>query len=228
MHTIGLLGGTSWPSTIEYYRLLNQLVQDRLGGHHSANLILWSIDFHAIKSRYHHAWDEIPGLLRVELERLCRLGPDCVLVCNNTLHKALDLLDATFTPPVPVFHMVQLTAAYAAQRGLRRVLLLGTQFTMEDGYYHRHLERYGIEAVVPGPSERVRVQEIQSELSRGVVRDAHRSYLAELIAGHAGVDGVVLGRTELPLVVEASEHTIPLLNPVELQCRAAVEFALAD
>jgi aspartate racemase len=133
MRSIGLLGGTSWPSTIAYYRLLNGMIQQRLGGFHSAELILLSLDFHDIKSRFHHAWAEIPGLLLIQLERLFRLGPDCMLICNNTLHKALDLLGEATRPPVRIFHLIELTAAHAFERGLRRALLLGTRFTMEDG-----------------------------------------------------------------------------------------------
>src|SRR5262245_29624707 len=197
MRTIGLLGGTSWPSTVEYYRILNRLVQERLGGHHSAELILLSIDFHALKSLFHDGWDEIPRLLRRELDRLARLGPDCILICNNTMHKALDLLHDL--PPIPIFHIVELTAAHAAQRGLRRLLLLGTKFTMEDGYFHRYLEKYGLEVVVPGPPDRDAVQAAQSELARGTVRDSHREYLRGLIRSFPDVDGVILGCTELPL-----------------------------
>jgi aspartate racemase len=225
MRTIGLLGGTSWPSTVEYYRILNRLVQERLGGYHSAELILLSIDFHALKSLFHDGWDEIPRLLRRELDRLARLGPDCILICNNTMHKALDLLQDL--PPIPIFHIVDLTAAHAAERGLRRLLLLGTKFTMEDGYFHRYLEKYGLEVVVPTPSDRDAVQAAQSELVRGTVRDSHRDYLRGLIRSFPDVDGVILGCTELPLAVDPAEHTIAVLDPMTIQCRRAVDFALA-
>src|SRR3546814_874556 len=148
MKTIGLLGGTSWPSTIEYYRLLNEMAQARLGGHHCARLILYNIDYHAIKSRYQGGWDEIPKLLRSELERLCRLKPDCLLICNNTLHKALDHIAETWSPDIPVFHIVDAVGRAARRHGMERVLLLGTRFTMEDGYYAERLQGLDRKSVV--------------------------------------------------------------------------------
>jgi aspartate racemase len=134
MKTIGLLGGTSWPSTIEYYRILNELAQSRLGGFHSANILLRSIDYHEIKSRYHEGWNEIPSLLRKEIEALARLGPDCLVICNNTLHKAFDVIEADLRLTAPVFHIVAVTGKFARSRHFKRLLLLGTKFTMEDGF----------------------------------------------------------------------------------------------
>ncbi len=228
MRSIGLLGGTSWPSTVLYYRLLNSLIQQKLGEHHSAELILLSIDNHDFKSRYHHAWAEIPGLLQTHLERLFRLGPDCVLICNNTLHRALDLLGDTLRPPVPIFHLIELTAAHAADRKLRRVLLLGTRFTMEDGYYHRHLGRYGLQVEVPSEADRYRIQQAQVEMSQGRLLPVHRQVLADVIRKHRHADGVILGCTELPLAVDPNEHEQLIIDPVTVHCHRAVEFALGE
>lgn len=228
MKLIGLLGGTSWPSTIEYYRILNELAQARLGGFHSANLLLRSIDFHPIKSRYHAGWDEIPTLLGREIEALARLGPACLVICNNTLHKAYDQIAPQPGLEIPVMHSVEVTAREAAARGLRRLLLLGTQFTMEDGFYQRGLERHGLAVSTPDAADRAALQVIQSQLAQGVMRPAFRAFFAALIARYSGVDAVVLACTEIPLVVEQKDYAVAILNPTELQCRAAFEFAVAD
>ena len=110
LKTIGLLGGTSWPSTIEYYRTLNEFAQETLGGFHSANLLLRSIDYHDIKSRYYDRWSEIPSLLEQEIKAFVGLRPDCLVICNNTLHKAFDVIEGGLALPIPVFHIVKATA----------------------------------------------------------------------------------------------------------------------
>ncbi len=227
MKTIGLLGGTSWPSTIEYYRILNQLAQDRLGGFHSASLLLRSIDYHEIKSRYYDRWAEIPALLEREITALARLGPDCLVICNNTLHKAFDGIAAKLALPIPVFHVVEATGRAAQAGNLRRLLLLGTKFTMEDGFYHRGLEAFGLHVETPGEEDRIEIQRIQSRLARGEMTGEFRSVLAALIEKHAdAVDAVVLACTELPLAVRQEDCRIPVLDPTELQCREAFEFAI--
>lgn len=227
MKLIGLLGGTSWPSTIEYYRILNELAQSRLGGFHSANLLLRSIDYHAIKSRYHAGWVEIPALLGQELEALAQLGPACLVICNNTLHKAYDQIAAQLQLPIPVIHVVEVTARAALASKYRRLLLLGTQFTMEDGFYQRGLEAHGLAVSTPDAADRAAIQVIQSQLARGEMQPEFRGFFSALIARYPQVDAVVLACTELPLVVTQEDYRVPILNPTELQCRAAFEFAVA-
>ena len=229
MKTIGLLGGTSWPSTIEYYRILNELAQARLGGHHSARLLLKSIDYHEIKSRYYARWDEIPALLREEIESFTRLapdGPECLVICNNTLHKAYDSFAAALDLRMPVFHVVDETGRHARAQGWRRLLLLGTQYTMEDGFYHRGLEKFGLAVSTPGSADRGDIQAIQSQLAKGVMRPEFRDYFRSLVARYPENDAVVLGCTELPLAMAQADYGVPLLNPTQLQCQAAFEYAL--
>ena len=229
MKTIGLLGGTSWPSTIEYYRILNELAQARLGGYHSASLLLRSIDYHAIKSRYHAGWDEIPTLLRAEIESFTRLapaGPECLVICNNTLHKAYDSFAAELELGMPVFHVVAATGAHARARGWRRVLLLGTQFTMEDGFYQRGLESFGLRVSTPVAADRAAIQTVQSQLARGVMQPEFRAFFSALVARYTDVDAAILACTELPLAMAQADHALPLINPTELQCRAAFEYAV--
>ncbi len=226
MKTIGLLGGTSWPSTIEYYRILNELAQESLGGFHSASLLLRSIDYHDIKSRYYDRWSEIPALLEQEVKALVGLRPDCLVICNNTLHKAFDVIEARLALSIPVFHIVKATGRAARSMNMQRLLLLGTQFTMEDGFYHRGLEQFGLRVETPADEDRVGIQRIQSQLARGVMMQEFRSVLAALVEKYAGVvDGVVLACTELPLAIEQKDCGIPILTPPELQCREAFEFA---
>jgi len=202
------------------------MAQDRLGGFHSASLLLRSIDYHDIKSRYYDRWAEIPALLEREISAFVRLRPDCLVICNNTLHKAFDVIAAGLALPIPVFHIVKATGNAAKSMNLRRLLLLGTQFTMEDGYYHRGLEQFGLQVETPVDEDRVKIQQIQSQLARGIMKEEFRSFLAALIEKHAGlVDAVVLACTELPLAVSQKDCGIPVLNPTELQCREAFEFA---
>jgi aspartate racemase len=226
LKTIGLLGGTSWPSTIEYYRLLNELAQEKLGGFHSASLLLRSIDYHEIKSRYHDRWAEIPALLQREIRAFAALRPDCLLICNNTLHKAFDAIAAKLALAIPVFHIVEATGRAARAMDCRRLLLLGTKFTMEDGFYHRGLERFGLRVETPDERDRLRIQEIQTQLARGVMEEAYRHDLAAIVERHAqSVDAMVLACTELPLALRQADCSMPLLNPGELQCREAFDYA---
>lgn len=226
MKQIGLLGGTSWPSTIDYYRILNELAQAQLGGHHSANLLLKSIDYHEIKSRYYERWDEIPALLGAELRDLAALGPACIVLCNNTLHKAYDAIASQLALPMPVIHVVEATARAALARGAKRVLLLGTKFTMEDGFYHRGLERHGLSVTTPVEADRVEIQRIQSRLARGEMQPGFRAFLAALVGRHEA-DAVVLACTELPLALSQADVAMPVVNPTEAQCREAFAFATA-
>jgi aspartate racemase len=227
LKTIGLLGGTSWPSTIEYYRILNEFAQNKLGGFHSASILMRSIDYHEIKSRYYAGWAEIPALLKQEINALAGLDPDCLVICNNTLHKAFDTIEAELKLTIPVFHIVKATGRAASSMNLRRLLLLGTQFTMEDGFFHRGLEQFGLQVETPDTEDRLRIQQIQSQLARGIMKEEFRSFLAMLIEKHAAsVDAVVLACTELPLAVSQRDCSIPIINPTEAQCREAFEFAV--
>ena len=228
MKTIGLLGGTSWPSTIEYYRILNELAQKKLGGFHSAKILLYSIDYHEIKSRYHSGWNEIPHLLRTELKKLIRLGPDCILIGNNTLHKAFDLIQTELTLSIPVFHIVDVTGQYAQMKKLENVLLLGTKYTMEDGFFQRKLEKYGLRVKIPDPDDRAEIQRIQSELAKGTINKSFHKAFRKIISKYPHLNAVVLACTEIPLVVKQNDFDIEIVNPTELQCRRAFEFAVTD
>ena len=229
MKMIGLLGGTSWSSTIEYYRILNHLAQEELGGFHSANLLLRSIDYHDIKSRYHEGWDEIPLLLQKEIEALIQLAPECLLICNNTLHKAFDRIEPDLQLSIPVFHIIDAVGRFAQRENLQHLLLLGTKFTMEDGFYQRRLEeRFGLKVEIPTLQERIEIQAIQTQLARGILEQEFRSYFVNLLRSYSALDAIVLACTELPLAIHQSDVDVVLLNPIEQQCREAFEFAIRD
>lgn len=227
MKLIGILGGTSWPSTTLPYRLINQAVQDRLGGYHSARIVLYSLDYHAIKSRYWDRWPEIPALLRPEIERLLSFAPDCWMLANNTLHKAYDTIRPQLAP-VPFFHAVTLTRDHLVRRGIGSVLLLGTRFTMEDDYFAGPLAAAGIAVTVPDAGERDRIQSIQSRLSRGETDPGFRRDFADILDRYerSGCAAVVTACTEIPLVVDQGSTGMIVVDPLVLQCAACTDFAL--
>jgi aspartate racemase len=208
--------------------MLNEDVQRRLGGHHSARILLYSIDYDAIKSRYSGGWDQIPLLLKQEAEALLDCRPDCWMLANNTLHKAYDMVAAALDSRIPFFHAVRLVRDHLVERGARRVLILGTKFTMEDGFYAAPLEAAGIRVEIPDLSDRARVQEIQSRLARGEDDESFAPAFAELLARHAaaGCEAVVTACTELPLVITQELTPMAVVDPLVLQCRACVDFAL--
>lgn len=231
MKTIGLLGGTGWSSTIGYYALLNELVGQRLGGYHSAKIILKSIDYHDIMSSYGKDQKKIADILHEELIGLMGLNPDCIIICCNSLHKYYDLIKSHLYPEenIPVFHAVELVAQHAQQMQYEKVLLLATKSTMEDGFFAKILEKHGINVVIPTLAERDCMQKILSEeLIHNTVTQVSRDYFASLIAAYPDCQAVVLGCTEYPLLVDQSNAVLPIINPVNLQCEVAVEFALQD
>lgn len=229
MRLIGILGGTSWPSTILAYRLLNAGVQRRLGGFHSARILLYSIDHQAIRSRHGARFGEVPALLKTEAEALLSRRPDGWMIANNTLHKAYDLIAGELGTDIPFFHAVHLTRDHLVARGLGRVLLTGTRFTMEDGFFAAGLAAAGIDVVVPGEADRAAIQAIQTRLAAGETDPAFAPVLSDLLAGAAadGCQAVVTACTELPLALHAGLTTMAVVDPLALQCAAAVEFALA-
>lgn len=232
MKMIGLLGGMSWPSTIDYYRILNELAHTRQGDHHSANLLLRSIDYHEIKSAYYGRWDRVPGLLETEVREFASLGAACLVLCNNTLHEALDQILPGLNLPLPVVHIARETGAEAQRRGIRRVLLLGTLHTMEHHYYRGVLESFGLEVQIPDAQERTRIQAIQNELARGNVIQHDKAWFIGMLSRYSQLDAAVLACTELPLLfpgdARETDPGLPLLNPTRIQCEAAMRFALSD
>jgi len=225
MKLIGLIGGTSWPSTFSYYEQLNRAAQKALGGFHSARILLYSIDYHPIKNLYHHGWDQIPSLLAGEIRYFLDKKPDCLILCNNTLHRALDSIRNDLVITVPIFHAGLLAAEEAQRRGCKKVLLLGTSFTMEDGFFAKYFQDQGIEVVTPSAKDRQLIQEIQSELAQGNINPSFETKFVALLHHYPDVDAIVLACTELPLIINDGNSPKPLINTIECQCAAAAKFA---
>ncbi len=229
MKRIGLLGGMSWESTALYYRLLNEGVAARLGDLHSADLVLVSVDFAPVarlqaEGRWEQAGDELAARART----LQAAGADLVLLCTNTMHKVAARIEAALD--VPLLHIVDVTADAAAAAGLTRVGLLATRFTMEEPFYRDRMAAHGVDVVVPDEPERALVHRvIYEELCRGVFSDASRTEIESVIAGlvDRGAEGVVLGCTEIELLVRPESCPVPVLPTTALHAAAAVAAALA-
>jgi aspartate racemase len=230
MKTIGLIGGMSWESTLPYYRLVNETVKERLGGLHSARLVLYSVDFHDVE-RLQHAgdWDAAGALVAGAAAAVERAGADFLVLCTNTMHKVAGAIEAAVR--IPLLHIADPTAAAVRAAGLARVGLLGTRFTMEQPFYADRLrERHGIDVVVPGAADRELVHRvIYDELCRGVIEPASRAAYRRVIAGlvERGAEGVILGCTEIALLVDASDAAVPLFDTTALHARAAAAQAIS-
>ena len=230
MKVIGLIGGMSWESSAVYYRLVNEGVRARLGGLHNARSLLYTLDFFAIEAMQHAGrWDEAGAVLEDAALRLERGGAECVVLCTNTMHKLADRIEAAVA--VPLLHIVDATASALVARGFDRVGLLATAFTMEEEFYRGRLrERFGIEAVVPVEADRRLVHRvIYDELCQGVVRPESKAAYAAVMRDLAGrgAQAIVLGCTELMLLVGQADTALPLFDTTALHAAAAVDFALA-
>lgn len=230
MQVIGLIGGMSWESSTEYYRLLNRGVQERLGGHHSAELVLVNVDFEPIKHAQHAGdWAAATAPLIVAAGRLEQAGASFALLCTNTMHKAFDALQAA--TPLPFLHLADATGARIQAAGVRRVALLGTGFTMEQAFYRERLAaRFGLEVLVPDADDRALVHRvIYDELCRGDVRESSRTAYSDIIARlrDRGAEAVILGCTEITLLVRPQDSVLPIFDTTRIHCEVALDRALA-
>jgi len=230
MRTIGLLGGMSWDSSIEYYRLVNEEVRRRLGGHHAARVLLHSLDFAEVRElQQRQAWDEASDLLASEARRLEGAGADVLVLCTNLMHKVADRVESEAT--VPFLHIADAVGEHAAAAGLTRLGLLGTRPVMEETFYADRLARHGIGVVVPDEDDRALVDRVVfDELTQGRLEESSRQAFREVIAGlaAAGAEGVALACTEIGLLVGPDDSTLPLLDTARIHALRAVTFALAD
>ncbi|MFD7414529.1 aspartate/glutamate racemase family protein [Kitasatospora purpeofusca] len=228
MKTIGLLGGMSWESTATYYRLLNELTRDRLGGLHSAKCVLYSVDFAEVERLQAAGEWETAGRLLAEAARAVEAaGAELLLICTNTMHKVADqVADAV---SVPLLHLADATAAAVLAAGVTRVGLLGTAFTMEQDFYRDRLASHGLDVLVPDPGGRALVHRvIYEELCLGVVREESRAEYRRVIGGlvAAGAEGVILGCTEIELLVGPDDSPVPVFPTTRIHAEAAVTAAL--
>ncbi|MBB3342448.1 aspartate/glutamate racemase family protein [Luteimonas sp. RC10] len=232
MKTLGLLGGMSWESTIPYYRTINETIKQRLGGLHSARIVLFSVDFHEVE-RLQHAgqWDAAGALLAEAARRLQAAGAEGVVLCTNTMHKVAGHIESAVE--IPLLHIADPTAEAIKAQGLHRVGLLGTRFTMEQDFYRARLEdKHGLQVLTPAPDDREVVHRvIYDELCLGRVREASRAaYLAiidRLVA--EGAQAIILGCTEISLLVEPQDvPQVPLFDTTQLHAVHAATWALSS
>jgi aspartate racemase len=228
MRTIGLIGGLSWESTVIYYQIINQRVRERLGGSHSANSVIWSVDYTVVEDLiFAGRWDEVGEMLAAAGVQLEGMGAELLLICSNTFSRVNDEVERAAS--VPVLHIADAVGAEVSSRGMRKVGLLGTRFTMEEAFYRDRLAAHGFEVVVPGPEEREMVHGvIFDELVRGVLRPSSRDAYVRTIDGLAaqGAEAVILGCTEIELLISDKDTVIPLLPSARLHAEAAASFAL--
>jgi aspartate racemase len=230
MKTIGMLGGTSWVSTLEYYRLLNEEVNRRLGGLEAARCLLYSFNFADIMRLKEGDPEQhkVRVLVVQTARQLAEMGAECLLLCANTLHMFADDVEAAV--PLPLVHIAAATAAEIRTRGLGRVGLLGTRPTMEKDFYRRKLAAAGIETLIPDGPEREWVDgAIFQELVKGIFRPEVRARFLEIMGSlhRRGAEGIVLGCTEIPLLIRPGDTDLPLFDTLAIHARAAVDFALA-
>ncbi|MFF9078522.1 aspartate/glutamate racemase family protein [Streptomyces rubiginosohelvolus] len=229
MRTIGLIGGMSWESTAEYYRLINEYTRDRLGGLHSARCVLYSVDFAEIERlQAEGRWEEAGEVLADAARAVQSAGADMVLICTNTMHKVADTVAAAVS--IPLVHLADATADAVRAAGVRKVGLLGTAFTMEQDFYRGRLRDRGLDVRVPDAAGRALVHEvIYGELCLGEVRAASREAYREIIRGLVadGAEGVILGCTEIELLIGPEDSPVPVFPTARLHALAAVDAALS-
>ena len=228
LRLLGLIGGMSWESTAIYYRHLNELARERLGGLHSARLLLWSVDFAEIAHLQHEGdWAGAEVVLVEAARRLEAAGAEALVLCTNTMHKMADGLQAAVA--IPLLHIADATALALRAAGATRPILLATRFTMEQEFYKGRLrERHGLNAIVPGEAGRDLVHRvIYDELCRGIVRAESKAAYLDLIEGlrREGADSVILGCTEVTMLIGQADLDLPVFDTTRLHAEAAMSFA---
>jgi aspartate racemase len=229
MKLIGLIGGMSWQSTVDYYKLINEAVWQALGGQHSARLLLYSVDFDPIEKAQKEArWDDTASALSEAGSALQRAGADFLVLCTNTMHKVAAAVEKA--SGLPLLHIADATGMAIRQAGLRRIALLGTRFTMEDDFYRGRLQdRFDVDVLVPPEKQRLDVHRIiYDELCHGQVKEVSRSIYAEIVSDLAGrgAEGVILGCTEIPMLLRPQDVNVPVFDTTRLHAEAAVKEAL--
>ena len=231
MKVIGLIGGMSWNSTLEYYRIINESFARRLGGLHSARLVLYSLDFDEIQRAQHEdRWDDLVGILVDAGNAVKRAGADFLLICTNTMHKVAE--DVEGKVDLPLLHIADVIGDAVRERGMHRVGLLGTKFVMKESFYQGRLrERFAIEVVVPGENDMDTIHHIiYSELGEGTINSSSRRVCGEIIGNliDQGAEGIVLGCTELPLLIRPGDVNASIFDTTRLHAEAAVNLSLNE
>lgn len=229
MKTIGLIGGMSWESTVPYYRLINEYVKDALGGLHSAKIALYSVEFDEIeKCQSEDRWDDAAKILADAAAGLEKCGADFILICTNTMHKVFDQVQAAVN--VPLLHIADATGEALKEAGIQKVGLLGTRYTMQQDFYKGRLAQAGFEVCVPAEGFLAGLNRIIfEELCVGVIKEASRRFFAQAIEDlkEQGCEAVILGCTEIGLLVRPEDSVLPLFDTTVIHAQAAAKRALA-
>lgn len=231
MKTIGLIGGMSWESSLEYYRIVNETTKSKLGGLHSAKCIMYSVDFAEVEELQHQdRWEEAAQLMIEAAQSLERAGADFVVLCTNTMHKLADQIQSNIR--IPFLHIADATAQKIQDAGFRKIGLLGTRFTMEHDFYKgRLIDNFGLDVLVPDSEDREMIHRvIYDELCLGVVKQESREQYIRVMEKlvQAGAEGIILGCTEIELLVHDGDSRVPLFPTTTIHAVAAVEYALSQ
>jgi aspartate racemase len=229
MKTIGLIGGTTWHSSAEYYKIINQLINQKLGGNHSAECILYSLNFEKIYNwMMNEEWDKIAKKLIKTSIKLEASGADCILICANTLHIVADLVEESVG--IPLINICLCTADKIAQDGINKVALLGTKFTMEHDFFKEKIATKSILTMIPDEKERNFINNaIINELGHGIIKAETKTAFKEIINNlkAKGAKGIILGCTEIPLLIQQTDFDIPIYDTTFIHASSAVDFALS-
>ena len=231
MKTIGLIGGMSWESSVEYYRLINEATRARLGGLHSAKSLMISVDFAEIEALQHQGrWEEAAVILATAAQNLERGGADFIVLCTNTMHKVADRIQTAVS--IPFLHIADGTAEKIQACGLKKIGLLGTRFTVEEEFYKGRLrDKYGFEVIIPPAIEREIVHRvIYDELCLGLIRAESKAHYMDIMEGlvTAGAEGIILGCTEIGLLIQQQDSRVLLFDTTRIHAETAVEYALNE
>ena len=229
MKTIGMIGGMSWESSLEYYRIINEKVKEELGGFHSARSILYSVDFNEIEKLQHqNRWHELTDIMIDAAVKLEKSGADIIMICTNTMHKMAEEVQNSIN--VPFIHIADATGETIQNAGLKKTGLLGTKFTMEQDFYKKRLsEKYGIDVIIPDPDDREIVHNtIYNELCVGKIMNSSKQKLLNIIDKliQNGAQGIILGCTEIPLLIKQPDVSVPVFNTMQIHAEYAVMEAV--
>lgn len=231
MKTIGMLAGMSWESTLAYYRIINEETKKILGAGHSAKCLMYSFDFHEIQELQNRGqWEKLKDIMVSTANTLKKAGADFIVICTNTIHLLAD--DIEKETGLKVLHISDVTAAAIGAKGINQVALLGTKFTMEGDFYGRILrEKYNIDVSIPQLKDRIIIHDIIfNELIMGIVKDESKKKYIEIInkLAQKGAEGIILGCTEIPILIKQEDVNIPIFNTTELHSKAAARYAIGD
>ncbi len=228
MKTIGLIGGISWLSSAEYYRLMNEMVNGRMGGVHSAKIILYSVNYEEIKNlTFAGDWRGITKMISTIAQNMENAGADCILIGANTMHKIAGEVQQAIA--VPIIHIATETGKAIQKQQLKKVALLGTKYTMAPGFYQQELEKYNIATITPNEEDQQYIHDaIYNEMGKNIFLPSTREKILSIISRltKAGAEGVILGCTEIPILIKQNDCSIPVFDTTYIHATAAVEYAL--